>query len=364
MGSYDCSGSTDFVLYNAGLNSPQVDVGNRIAGDSTLLETYGSPGPATGSPSTPAPTTPSSRSPESFSTPPTGHQPPHPAPDPAGNPHQPSPNSSPKATAGPDDTPQDYDHTGSATAVKRSLLAAAGVLAIASAAMQPATNRTGTHARAAAGTGSAAVIAEPTRSPRSTPSAQPRTVAATVAQADARYLDGQLPAQRLPPLTPQALATARNSGPLPTRLHLTQVRLTSLTGAGDSWTAHFAIIDIHGRQTTTARLVLSATDGPWKLAELIPPDPDILITPTPRPPPCRPPAPPLPAARRSDSPKATSTTPTTIPSPASSATSPPSCEPRSPPTRRECWPTSAHCAPASQDSRSHAMAHAGWQTRT
>ena len=43
--SYDCSGSTDFVLYNAGLNSPQVDVGNRIAGDSTLLETYGDPGP-------------------------------------------------------------------------------------------------------------------------------------------------------------------------------------------------------------------------------------------------------------------------------------------------------------------------------
>jgi Transglycosylase SLT domain len=45
MGSYDCSGSTDFVLYNAGLNSPQVDVGNGIAGDSTLLESYGDPSP-------------------------------------------------------------------------------------------------------------------------------------------------------------------------------------------------------------------------------------------------------------------------------------------------------------------------------
>ena len=44
MSSYDCSGSTDFVLYNAGLTSPQVDIGNRIAGDSTLLESYGSPG--------------------------------------------------------------------------------------------------------------------------------------------------------------------------------------------------------------------------------------------------------------------------------------------------------------------------------
>jgi hypothetical protein len=45
MASYDCSGATDFVLDNAGLSSPQVDVGNGIAGDSTLLESYGDPGP-------------------------------------------------------------------------------------------------------------------------------------------------------------------------------------------------------------------------------------------------------------------------------------------------------------------------------
>lgn len=46
MSSYDCSGSTDFVLYNAGLNVPGiVDVGNGIAGDSSLLENYGDPGP-------------------------------------------------------------------------------------------------------------------------------------------------------------------------------------------------------------------------------------------------------------------------------------------------------------------------------
>ena len=168
----------------------------------------------------------------------------------------------------------------SARALKRSLLAAV-LLAIASTAMPPATTPTGTHTRPAAGTGSAAVIAGPTRSPRSGPSAQPRAVAATVAQAYSRYLDGQLPARRLPALTPQALAIARESGPLPARLHVTQVRLTSLTGAADSWTAHLAIIDTHGRQTTTAQLVLSATDGPWKLAELIPPDPDTLTTPNP-----------------------------------------------------------------------------------
>ena len=57
------------------------------------------------------------------------------------------------------------------------------------------------------------------------------------------------------------------------------MRLTTLTGAGDSWTAHYAISDTRGRQTTTTQLVLSATGGPWKVGELIPPDPDTLITP-------------------------------------------------------------------------------------
>jgi hypothetical protein len=45
MPSYDCSGSTDFVLYNAGLNAAQVDIGDGIAGDSGMLESYGNPGP-------------------------------------------------------------------------------------------------------------------------------------------------------------------------------------------------------------------------------------------------------------------------------------------------------------------------------
>jgi len=43
--AYDCSGSTDFVLSNAGLGSPQVDVGDGIAGDSGMLESYSAPGP-------------------------------------------------------------------------------------------------------------------------------------------------------------------------------------------------------------------------------------------------------------------------------------------------------------------------------
>jgi hypothetical protein len=167
----------------------------------------------------------------------------------------------------------------SARVLKRSLLAAMCALAIASLSMPPESAHNAKHIGAAARTLPATVLAQPTRSPRSAPSAQPRAVAATVAQAYARYLDGQLPARRLRALTPQALATARNSGPLPARLHVTQVRLTSLTGGGDSWTAHFAISDPRGPQTTTTQLVLSATGGPWKVGELIPPDPDTLITP-------------------------------------------------------------------------------------
>ena len=45
MSSYDCSGSTDFVLYNAGLNAAEVNIGDGIAGDSGMLESYGAPGP-------------------------------------------------------------------------------------------------------------------------------------------------------------------------------------------------------------------------------------------------------------------------------------------------------------------------------
>jgi hypothetical protein len=166
----------------------------------------------------------------------------------------------------------------SATAFKRSLLAAACLLAIASASMRPASTHTAEHAGAAARTIPATVVALPRRSARAAPRGQPRAVATTIARAYARYLANQLPPQRLPALTPQALAIARNS-PLPARLHVTQVRLTSLTGTADSWTAQFTIIDTRGRQTTTAQFMLAATGGAWNVAELIPPDPDTLLTP-------------------------------------------------------------------------------------
>jgi hypothetical protein len=120
----------------------------------------------------------------------------------------------------------------SARALKRVLLAAACLLAIASAAMRPASTHTATHLGAAARTVPTNVSPPPGRPhsiPRTAPGAQPRAVATTVARAYARYLANQLPAQQLPTLTPQALAIARHSGPLPTRL-----QVTKLSGVGES----------------------------------------------------------------------------------------------------------------------------------
>jgi hypothetical protein len=167
----------------------------------------------------------------------------------------------------------------SARALKRPI-AVMGVLAIASVALRPPPPHTGAPTGAAARTVPAPVIPQPTRSPPSAPRAQPRAVAITVARAYARYLANQLPAQALHALTPQARAIARQSGPLLAGLHVAQVRVASLTGGGDSWTARFAIIDARGRQATTAQLILSPARGRWKLAELIPPDVDTLIAPT------------------------------------------------------------------------------------
>jgi hypothetical protein len=169
-----------------------------------------------------------------------------------------------------------------ATALKRSLFAAVCLFAIASATVPPASTHTAAHVGGAARTAPANVVLPPGRPhsiARTTPDAQPLAVATAVALAYARYLADQLPAQRLPALSPRTLAIARYSGPLPARLHVTQVQLTGLTGAGKSWTAHFTIIDTRGRQATTAQLVLAATAGPWQVAELIAPDPDTLLNP-------------------------------------------------------------------------------------
>jgi hypothetical protein len=43
--SYDCSGSTGYILYQAGLADPTIDVGNAVAGTSITAEGYGQPGP-------------------------------------------------------------------------------------------------------------------------------------------------------------------------------------------------------------------------------------------------------------------------------------------------------------------------------
>ena len=43
--SYDCSGASDYILYQAGLSDPTVDVGDQVAGTGITIESYGQPGP-------------------------------------------------------------------------------------------------------------------------------------------------------------------------------------------------------------------------------------------------------------------------------------------------------------------------------
>jgi hypothetical protein len=42
--SYDCSGASDYILYQAGLSDPTVDVGDQVAGTGITIEGYGQPG--------------------------------------------------------------------------------------------------------------------------------------------------------------------------------------------------------------------------------------------------------------------------------------------------------------------------------
>jgi len=169
--------------------------------------------------------------------------------------------------------------------IKRSLLAAVCMLAIAAADTQPGRTRTPERGGDLRRMGPATAIAQPDRSPLGVPRGQTRALAAAVARAYARYLANQLSARQLPGLTVQAMMMVRRGGPLPARLHVTEVRLTSLTGGWDSWTAHVAMIDALGRQTTTAQLVLTPANSQWMVLELVAPDPDTLIAPTPPAPP-------------------------------------------------------------------------------
>ena len=99
----------------------------------------------------------------------------------------------------------------------------------------------------------------------------------TFARAYAHYLANRLPAERLPTLSPAAAAMVRQSGPLPARLHIRRVQLISVDGARTSWTAQFAVIDARGRFVLSAGLLLAPSRAGWQLAELVAPDPDILI---------------------------------------------------------------------------------------
>lgn len=160
---------------------------------------------------------------------------------------------------------------------RRSLLAALCLLVIAIAALQPATSSRTRTTRAAAARIPSTTAAQPTTRAPKRPGLDARTTAVTFARAYTDYLANRLPAERLPTLSPAAAAMVRHSGPLPARLHIRRVQLISVDGAATSWTAQFGVIDSRRRFVLSAGLLLAPSRAGWQLAELVAPDPDILI---------------------------------------------------------------------------------------
>jgi hypothetical protein len=160
---------------------------------------------------------------------------------------------------------------------RRSLLAGLGLLVIGIAAVQPAASSSTRRIRAEAARAPSTTAARLTTRPPKPRGLDPWTTAVIFARAYARYLTSRLPADRLPTLSPAAVAMVRRSRPLPARLHIHRVQLISVNGGPSSWTARFAVFDARGRLILSAGLLLAPGRAGWQLAELVAPDPDILI---------------------------------------------------------------------------------------
>ena len=161
--------------------------------------------------------------------------------------------------------------------LSRSLLTGLCLLVIGIAAPQPATSSSTRTTRAAAAGVPSTTAVSPTIRARKPPGLDARTTAVTIARAYAHYLANRLPAERLPTLSPAAATIARQSGPLPARPHITRVQLITVDAARSSWTARFAVIHSRGRLVLSAGLLLAPSNAGWQLAELVAPDPDLLI---------------------------------------------------------------------------------------
>jgi hypothetical protein len=144
--------------------------------------------------------------------------------------------------------------------LKRSALVALCVLAVASVTGRHASSSPPGRRAAAPSPARSTMTRSTTAAPPSTvATSTPRTVATAFAAAYARYLQGALPAERLPACTPAARTMVTQSGPLPARLRIRQLRLTAVNGARGSWAARFAVLDSRGRGGVSAELVLTPT---------------------------------------------------------------------------------------------------------
>jgi len=108
------------------------------------------------------------------------------------------------------------------------------------------------------------------------PIASARMLAAAFAAAYPRYLTGRLPAQRLPGLTPAALANLEQTRPLSPRQRAIHLRLRTVNGEDGGWTITYTATLGARRTTITAGLTLIPRSGGWQITRITPPDLDQL----------------------------------------------------------------------------------------
>lgn len=114
------------------------------------------------------------------------------------------------------------------------------------------------------------------------PRLSPRMAVARFAAAYPRYLNGRLPARRLPGLSAAALAGVKQA-----RSRAVRLRVISLDQGAGTWTIRYAATTGRRHGTVIARVSLTRTRHGWAIAQIDPPDLDQIAAthPTPSSPP-------------------------------------------------------------------------------
>lgn len=119
-------------------------------------------------------------------------------------------------------------------------------------------------------------VAAPGAGDRRTPSSAHAVVSAFAA-AYARYLEGRLPARRLPGLSPSALASIAQTAPPPGRFGTLRLRPVAIELRDGGWTVPYAATLGSRHGTIVATLALARGPDGWRITQITPPDLDQII---------------------------------------------------------------------------------------